>query len=148
MKYTIFGIIVALIFLSIPAYSEIYQWTDADGNVQFGDHPPPSQDVKRLELEINSYESVTLDPFVPFKGTSRRSKSVIMYSTTWCGVCKKARFYLKKHNIPFAEYDVEKSAKGKRDYKKLKGRGVPILLIGDKRMNGFSIGRFKKLYGG
>ena len=69
-----------------------------------------------------------------------------MYSTTWCGYCKQARNYFQQNNIAFAEYDVEKSDKGKRDYKKMNGRGVPIILVGDKRMNGFSPGAFEKIY--
>jgi len=30
----------------------------------------------------------------------------------------------------------------------MKGRGVPIILIGKKRMNGFNAARFKQVYGG
>ena len=108
-----------------------------------------SKNAKRIEVEINSYESVTIEPFVPFKGKkSRRGKSVVMYSTSWCGFCRKARKYMAKNKIPFKDYDIEKSEKGRLDYKKLNGRGVPILLIGDKRMNGFNVGQFKALYGG
>ena len=149
MKYSIFGVLALITLLAAPAHSEIYQWKDADGNVQFGDRPPPSKQVKRIELDINSYESVTVEPFVPFKSNRpSRGKSVVMYSTSWCGYCRKARNYMKSKNIPFQEYDIEKSAKARRDYNKLNGRGVPVLLIGDKRMNGFSINRFKQLYGG
>lgn len=149
MKFFSFSILFAVTFASLPVNSEIYRWTDAEGNVQFGDRPPPSQEVKRIEVNVNSYESVTIEPFVPFKSDSPgRGKSVIMYSTSWCGFCRKARLYMRKHHIPFKEYDVEKSEKGKRDYKKLNGRGVPILLIGDKRMNGFNISQFRRLYGG
>lgn len=149
MKFSIFSIIVVMIFASLPANSEIYRWTDADGNVHFGDRPPVSKESRRIEVNINSYESVTVEPFVPFKSDRpSKGKSVVMYSTTWCGFCRKARNYLKKNKIPFAEYDVENSEKGRRDYKKLNGKGVPILLIGDKRMNGFNVSRFKHLYGG
>lgn len=44
------------------------------------------------------------------------------------------------------EYDVEKSSKGKRDFKRLGGTGVPIILVGQKRLNGFSWETFEKLY--
>jgi hypothetical protein len=43
-------------------------------------------------------------------------------------------------------YDVEKSRTGKRDYKALHGKAVPIIIVGDKRMNGFTASRFDKLY--
>ena len=48
--------------------------------------------------------------------------------------------------IPFQEYDVEKTRKGKKDFAELKGRGVPILLVRGQRMNGFSASRFERLY--
>lgn len=148
-KLSLLGLLVVMMISSQPVYSEIYRWTDAQGNVQFGDRPPSSQDASRVDLKINSYESVTIEPFEPFKPSRpSRVKPVVLYSTTWCGFCRKARNYLRANNIPFTEYDVEQSEKGKRDYRKLNGRGVPILLIGDKRMNGFNVSRFKALYGG
>ncbi len=149
MKYIYFGFFALIAFLSVSAHGEIYQWKDAAGNVQFGDRPPPSKNVTRIELEINSYESVTVESFVAFKSNRpSRGKSVVMYSTSWCGYCRKARNYMRSNKIPFQEYDIEKSAKARKEYNKLNGRGVPMILIGDKRMNGFNVGKFKKLYGG
>ena len=52
----------------------------------------------------------------------------------------------RKKKIPFTEYDIEKSAKAAREYKKLRGTGVPVILIGDRRMNGFSIKTFDSIY--
>jgi glutaredoxin len=69
-----------------------------------------------------------------------------MYSTSWCGYCKKAAAHFRKKRIAFAEYDIEKTAKGKRDHKRLKGRGVPVILIGKKRMDGFSAKLFDSIY--
>ncbi len=42
-----------------------------------------------------------------------------MYSTSWCGYCKKTHDYFNSNNIAFEEYDVETTTKGKRDYEKL-----------------------------
>ncbi len=69
-----------------------------------------------------------------------------MYSTSWCGYCKKARRYFTENDIPYVDYDVETSAKGKRDYRKLGARGVPVILVGNKRLNGFSQDSFNKIY--
>lgn len=149
MKFFIPSLLVIFAFASLSVNAEIYKWTDANGNTHFGDHPPRVEKAERVELKINSYESVTIEPFVPFKSNrSAGSKSVVLYSTKWCGFCRKARNYMRANNIPFTEYDVEKSDKGKRDFKKLNGRAVPILIIGEKRMNGFSVSRFRQLYGG
>ena len=71
-----------------------------------------------------------------------------MYSTSWCGYCKKAARYFRQRGIPFRDYDIEKSEKAARDYKKLNGRGVPIILVGKRRMNGFDARTFEQLYFG
>jgi glutaredoxin len=70
---------------------------------------------------------------------------VVLYTTQRCGYCKKAKQFLRQSNINYTEYDVETSNKGKRDYKKLSGKGVPIILVGDQRMNGFSEGRMASM---
>ncbi|MFT5419606.1 MAG: glutaredoxin-like YruB-family protein [Candidatus Endobugula sp.] len=70
-----------------------------------------------------------------------------MYSTAWCGYCKKARKYFTSKGIAFIEYDIEKNARAKRDYDALGGKGVPVILVGKKRMNGFSPQGFDRLYG-
>jgi glutaredoxin len=71
---------------------------------------------------------------------------VILYSASWCGYCRKAREYFKKKGIPFVEIDVEMSTKGREDFARLHGRGVPLILVGDQRLNGFSRYRFDRLY--
>ncbi len=32
---------------------------------------------------------------------------IIMYTTTWCGDCRRSKRWLKEHNIPFTEIDIE-----------------------------------------
>lgn len=139
-----------LLLLSCTAtQAEIYKWVDAQGNVHFGDRPPKSATTETIDLKINSFQSVTIEPFEPFKGApSRRNKRVVIYTTEWCGFCKKAKHYFQEKNIAFQEYDVEKSEKGKKDYKAMKGSGVPIILVGKQRMNGFSASGFDTLYAG
>ncbi len=51
-----------------------------------------------------------------------------------------------KKGIRYTKYDVETSAKGQRDYKKLGGGGVPVIKIGSKVMRGFSQARFDSIY--
>ena len=129
--------------------AQLYKWVDDQGNVHYGDSPPENANLKEITGEVSSFTSVTVEPF-KFDPTNitNASKSVIMYSTSWCGYCKKAARHFRKNNIPFKEYDIEKSAKGAREYKKLNGRGVPVILIGKRRMNGFSAQAFDNIYYG
>ena len=144
----------ALMFLSSLAFGStagIYKWTDENGKVHFGDRPPGAAKAEQVELKINTYTSPEIIPhssgsIEQGRVVTGKKRRVVMYSTEWCGVCKKAKRYFQAKKIPFKEYDVEKSSKGKRDFKKLKGRGVPVILVGKSRMNGFSVARFNKLY--
>lgn len=74
--------------------------------------------------------------------------SVVMYGATWCGYCAAARAYFDRHSIPYTEYDVEKSARGRRDYQQLGGGGLPIIQVGDSSLRGFDAARFSALYYG
>ncbi len=141
---------------------EIYKWVDEQGQVQFSDQPPEASTsaqaekivlkpeintVKGTDISVSDYlQTVQEKRAQAEKLKPKRDKPVVMYSTTWCGVCKRARQYFIANNIPFSEYDIEKSERGRKDYARLNGTGIPIILVGKKRMNGFSPGRFQRMY--
>jgi glutaredoxin len=137
------------IFFSDLGQAEIYTWKDAQGRTHFGDRPPADSTPKQLELKINTIhrpEVQRLDTDTDLEMEMAVERKVVIYSTDWCGVCTQAKRHFKRNNIPYKEYDVEKSARGRRDFKRLKGSGVPIILVGNQRMNGFSAERFDLLY--
>lgn len=70
---------------------------------------------------------------------------VVMYSTQWCPYCRKARAYFERHQINYVEYDIDASAQYRAQYQALNGRGVPLILVGDKRLQGFSAQAFAGL---
>jgi glutaredoxin len=71
--------------------------------------------------------------------------TVVMYSTKWCPYCHRAREYFKRHSIDYVEHDIEASAEKLAEFRKLGGRGVPLILLGDKRLEGFSASSFNEL---
>jgi mycoredoxin len=70
---------------------------------------------------------------------------VILYATAWCGYCKKTRALLNENNIPFYEYDIEKSQEGFKQHKSLGGKGIPVLLINGEVVNGYNPTRILEL---
>ena len=72
---------------------------------------------------------------------------VVLYSTSWCGYCRKARKFLTDSKIPFTEKDIEKSlaAKKEMDAKARKAGvrigGVPVLDVNGQIISGFSADR-------
>lgn len=131
--------------VSSPGFGQLYKWVDANGNVHYGDSPPEGANLKQITGKVSSYTSVIVEPSgISTQGSA--AKSVVMYSTSWCGYCRKAARHFRKNNIPFRERDIEKSAAAAREFKKLNGRGVPVILIGDRRMNGFKAETFDQIY--
>jgi len=123
--------------------AEIYKWIDKYGNTQFTDNPPTDKKVEEVEVKINTYSAVTIKPLAERLG---KKDKVVMYTATWCGICKQAKKHFIKNNIPYIAYDVEYSRIGKMDFKLLRGRSVPIIIVGKQRMNGFTVSRFDRLY--
>lgn len=56
---------------------------------------------------------------------------VVMYATTWCGYCTKARAFFARHGIGYVEIDVEHDARANHINKLLGGNGIPTILVGD-----------------
>ena len=71
--------------------------------------------------------------------------AVKMYATSWCPYCAKARAYFARRNIAYVEVDIEKSREGRAEYDRLGARGIPVILVGPQRMNGFSEARLSQL---
>ena len=149
-KYPLITSLLLILMIASPmSNGQLYKWVDKNGNIVYGDNPPENVDLKKITGRVSSFKSVKVEPFVfdPGNVTQRKkSKSVVMYSTSWCGYCKKAARHFRKNGIPFIEHDIEKSAKAAREYKKLNGRGVPLILIGDQRMSGFDARTFNRIY--
>ena len=146
---TLTSLALVFLLLSPAGHAELYKWVDQNGKVHYGDSPPENVQLKKITGNVSSFSSVSVETFIydPNLVTRRKkSRDVVMYSTSWCGVCKKAKRYFKSKNIPFTEYDIEKSEKAAREFKKLRGRGVPVILVGDQRMNGFSAKNFDRIY--
>lgn len=141
------------------AYAEIYSWVGKNGVTHYSsekpindtkvetlNYTPTKVPVNPPDLNQTSIaDEIKANSALPsYEGVG--SGTVVMYSTAWCGYCKKARRYFKENSIPFNEYDIEKSSRAKAEHKRYGGSGVPLLLFGQHKMRGFSTGRFEKLY--
>ncbi len=80
----------------------------------------------RIDLLINPIDAEGIPP-----------DSVVLYSTSWCPYCRKARQFLQQANIPFTEYDVEESPRAYQQYMKISGKGVPVITVGKQVIQGY-----------
>jgi glutaredoxin-like YruB-family protein len=85
----------------------------------------------QYRVEIRAW----VDPPPPI---SASAGEVTLYATEWCGYCQQTREILERRGVPYREFDVEKSAEGMARFQQLKGRGVPVLVIGDEVIHGFN----------
>jgi glutaredoxin len=63
---------------------------------------------------------------------------VIMLGAWWCTYCYQAKRYFQQKNIHYCEYDMENTEIGRQLYEEHGGGAVPILLIGEYQLSGFS----------
>ena len=128
--------VVALLLaasLALPAGAQIYKWTDSTGKVHYGDKPPAGAKTDQVKVDaVTSHEP------------RAESTQLIMYATSWCGYCKKARAYFAAKGISYREVDIEASPANQAEFKQFGGKGVPFFIQGERRMRGFSEGGMNK----
>ena len=79
-------------------------------------------------------------------------KSVTMYSTPWCGVCKHAKRWMDKNGVPYRDYNLDEdddARQRRNDVVRRKGakrNAVPTIVIGDEEhvMVGWSASSFTR----
>lgn len=77
-------------------------------------------------------------------GPKSGSKDIILYTTSWCPYCESLRTYLKGYNIPYMERDVEKSLAGALGMWALRGRGVPVSVLGETVVYGYDLEKINR----
>jgi glutaredoxin 3 len=63
--------------------------------------------------------------------------AVVMYTTSWCPYCERARQLLAAKNVPIEEIDIESAADKRAEMHTRSGRRtVPQIFIGDHHVGG------------
>jgi len=128
------------------ADAQVYRWVDEDGNLHFSDRKPVEESSEEFDLEpINSYTAVEIQP-APRPAADGYRPRVVMYATDWCPYCARARQYFADNGIRYTEYDIDKNPAARRRYEAMDASGVPVILVGDTRINGFSVKGFERVY--
>lgn len=72
---------------------------------------------------------------------------ITLYSIRQCPACRQARVYLTQRGLAFQELDVSTSLRAQKALARLGTRSVPVILIGDARVEGFDRRRLESLLG-
>jgi len=63
--------------------------------------------------------------------------AVVMYTTSWCPYCERARRLLTRKGVTFSEIDVESAPEKRAEMQQKSGRRtVPQIFIGDTHVGG------------
>lgn len=143
-------LLASLVLLAAAASADaqtVYRWTDAQGKVHYTSDPPANAKASAIRSRVNSYSApAKVEPVAGApKVQAGAALPVVMYATSWCPHCAKARDYFAKSGIAYVEHDVEKSAGANAEFKRLGGRGVPLIVVGREKMSGFSEQAFEHL---
>ena len=143
-------VFLAILFTQVTI-AKIYKWTDEKGKVHFTDTPPNKENAEELNEEelakrIVSYKQVEVK-FVPIDfGVNQQTNMLVMYTTTRCRYCAKARKYFAEQSISYVEKNIDLSLGYHREFRRLGGKGVPLILSRKYQMSGFNQSRFDKMY--
>lgn len=139
-------LLLLFLFAAAASNAEVYKWTDAKGSVQFSDaKPATAKKVETVKIRVTTYTFVKTTPLkTPLPAAARGI--VTLYGTSWCSYCKQARAYFRNNNIPYRDLDIENDSQAKAEYDQLGASGVPVILAGRQRMDGFSPENFREIY--
>lgn len=123
----------------------VYKWTDANGVVHFGDSPPSDASTEQVAIARAptpppgpTAEAPAKEASAPRIAVRKQALNIVMYATTRCGYCARARRYFAANDIPYSELDIDNSKPAHIAWKRLGGQGVPLFVINDKVSSGFS----------
>lgn len=75
-----------------------------------------------------------VDAIMPPKITTHVADhyDVVLYSAVWCGACTMAKRYFADNNIKYINYDVDTSKRGREDYARYFGKGIPVIVVNNE----------------
>jgi len=73
------------------------------------------------------------------------SPRIRLYSAPGCAHCRHLKAHLQRLKLPFQEFDVSRNRRAQLELQRLGARGVPVLLVGERRLDGYDAGRLERL---
>ena len=74
-----------------------------------------------------------------FVDHNSQTPTIVLYTTSWCPYCQKAKQYFDSIEVSYTDCDVERSPQALEQFEMLGGSSVPLIVIGNEKFNGFNI---------
>jgi glutaredoxin len=138
-----------------PSQTTLYKSVGPGGKTIYSDRPPvdgrASKAMKFENLPSTPLSPATLAYLEQLEKGGRAAQvplpsgELVLFTTSWCGYCKKAKAYLASKGVSYKEIDIESNA-GANSYAQAGGqRGVPLLFKSGQRVLGFSANAYDAL---
>ncbi|MBN1895150.1 glutaredoxin family protein [bacterium] len=135
MKWIFLSCLFSIIWIA-TADCQVHSWVDKAGVRHYSSSPPEDMKAVTDYKILNSLGDS--GPSAREKG-GQQPESVLIYTASWCSICKKAKAWMDSNNVPYREVDVEKSQENFAAYKRDGGKdGVPFIVVGQNKMEGFN----------
>jgi glutaredoxin len=79
-----------------------------------------------------------LPPIEMQQQLKQKTSRVVIYTTLRCPHCQHLKRWLKKHDIPFLDFNVAKPGKMQKRFFEMGGQSVPMIVVGDHHFVGFN----------
>jgi mycoredoxin len=86
---------------------------------------------------------LSISQFDPRKTTG--VDGIVLLSAEWCGYCQALREDLDDMGVSYRELDIETDVDGRSAFDAVKGRGVPVLVVGQDIIYGYDPQRSREL---
>ena len=67
-----------------------------------------------------------------------KTPRITLYTAPGCGHCRQLKDFLRNTHIPFGEQDISRNRRAETEFRRLGARGVPVLMVGAERIDGFN----------
>ena len=66
-----------------------------------------------------------------------KATRVVVVTANNCAYCDRAKAFLLSRKVPFRERNLETSRSANAEFQRLGARGVPLILVGNRRIEGY-----------
>lgn len=155
--------LLCVVALCAAAHAEtLYKVIGPDGKITYTDRPPEDGKSKATTMQIQSAPSTPLpDSVLKYQAELQKSMqnrlaaakemgsmgTPVLFSAAWCGYCTKAKSYLAAKKIGYREVDIDTEDGAKAYFEAGGKKGIPLLVAGSKRQQGFSEASYDSFFG-
>ncbi len=145
----------SFIFCSANLLSELIKYEDSSGKVYYVDSlekvPLQYRESIKTEKSFPKVSSISPGKYVTPKTNKKNLKSCYkkpeVFLTDFCPHCRELEVELKERKIRYKRINIDKDSKGKKTYKAIGGKGVPLTRVCDKIISGNNINGILKALG-